>query len=324
VIPKLLLLLMPLSFGLVGCTDSGAWTGLARGGPALFSQPTAAEWWFSRGLGSALLPELYRWIFLFPILTAVLSTLGAVPESSGLTSQGDHAQAHLLPAGGLFSPPVVLACPAAAQPRPSDPRARRRAPIGPDQAASSRAAPSLGLVWASISVATLSVALAPAGICAPAGEATPWFAVGFASGAVCARPLACSGRLMAIRRNRGLELACCGQAALMPGLRGCSKRPAAVGMAGPLPFPLPRAHRHGTQRQRPPARRVPTGMTLTPRKAKRSQSLALTDALASGRTRQAPFSPWPCFGRFCYRRCSRLAAQVGFQRSLMPLDDSGR
>jgi cellulose synthase (UDP-forming) len=80
-IPQLVLLLMPLSFGLLRVSplvlpDQGAWT-IAL--PLLLVQVLLVRW-FNHGARSALMPELYRWVFLVPLLTAVLGTVLGRPR----------------------------------------------------------------------------------------------------------------------------------------------------------------------------------------------------------------------------------------------------
>ncbi|MFU8886055.1 MAG: glycosyltransferase [Cyanobacteriota bacterium] len=75
-IPQLVLVLMPLSFGLLGIsplllTDRGALTVAL---PLLLAQLLLVRW-LHHGARSALMPELYRWVFLVPVLLAVLSTV---------------------------------------------------------------------------------------------------------------------------------------------------------------------------------------------------------------------------------------------------------
>ncbi len=80
VLPQLVLLLMPLSFGLLGVaplqlSDTGPFTVAL---PLLLAQLLLARW-FSHGARSALMPELYRWVFLTPLLQAVLRTAWGRP-----------------------------------------------------------------------------------------------------------------------------------------------------------------------------------------------------------------------------------------------------
>lgn len=86
VLPQLVLLLMPLSFGLLGVSplqlnDAGPFTVAL---PLLLAQLLLARW-FSHGARSALMPELYRWVFLTPLLLAVLSTAWGRPNRFDVT-----------------------------------------------------------------------------------------------------------------------------------------------------------------------------------------------------------------------------------------------
>ncbi|WP_255095271.1 glycosyltransferase [Synechococcus sp. J7-Johnson] len=86
VLPQLLLLLMPLSLGLLGVAPilvqgQGLMT-MAL--PFYLSQLLLVSW-FSRGARNALLPELYRWIFLLPLVGAVLSTVAGRPQRFRVT-----------------------------------------------------------------------------------------------------------------------------------------------------------------------------------------------------------------------------------------------
>ena len=316
VIPQLLLLLMPLSLGLLGVAPI-----LVRGPGLLevalpfFLSQLLLVGWFSRGARSALLPELYRWIFLFPILTAVLSTLVGCPRKFRVTPKAITAQRTWLPAGGLFLPLLVLLAlqllnllhlilgPGGA------------APIGPDQAASSRAATqALGLVWASISVATLSVALRTCWD-RPRSEATPWFAVGSPQVLLRSATGPAQARLMAISET-GLELLLgpggtdAWAAGMLEGARLQLEWP------GPLPFPLPvRIAR--TQRATAGLRVGADWNDLDAAQSEAIQSL-LYRRLSQWPTRQAPFEPLALLA-VLYRLLQPMAAQGWFQRSLMPL-----
>ncbi|WP_254977755.1 glycosyltransferase [Cyanobium sp. ATX 6A2] len=108
VVPQLLLLLLPLSFGLLRVpplviSDDG-WLTLAL--PMVVAQLLLVRW-FSRGSRSALLPELYRWVFLAPLLRAVLSTLVGRPLRFRVTPKTAPPQ-RLAPAAPLAAPLVGL------------------------------------------------------------------------------------------------------------------------------------------------------------------------------------------------------------------------
>lgn len=86
VLPQLVLLLMPLSVGLLGVVplqipSDGV---VAVAGPLVLAQLLLVRW-FSHGSRSALMPELYRWVFLAPLLQAVVATLAGWPLSFQVT-----------------------------------------------------------------------------------------------------------------------------------------------------------------------------------------------------------------------------------------------
>jgi cellulose synthase (UDP-forming) len=86
VIPQLALLLLPLSYGLLGVPplllrDDG-WLSVAL--PLALAQLLMVRW-FSHGSRSALMPELYRGVLLAPLLRAVVGTLLGRPERFGVT-----------------------------------------------------------------------------------------------------------------------------------------------------------------------------------------------------------------------------------------------
>jgi len=271
--------------------------------------------WFSRGARSALLPELYRWIFLFPILSAVLSTLLGRPRRFHVTPKEIPAQGSGLPARGLFAPLLALLGLQLLNlgfliVGPGD-----GAPFGPELSAGSRmATQALSLVWALISVATLSVALRTCWD-RPHSEATPWFAVGAPQ--VLWRSAAGPGqaRLMAISET-GLELllgpggAEAGAAGMREGAQLQLEWP------GPLPFPLPvRIAR--TQRAKAGLRVGAEWNDLDAEQSGAVQSL-LYRRVGQWPTRQAPFEPLALLA-VLFRLLQPLAAQGWFQRSLLPL-----
>ena len=104
VLPQLVLMLMPLSFGLLGVPplelrDHGLITTAL---PLLLAQLLLVRW-FSHNSRSALMPELYRWVFLAPLLIAVVSTLCGRPLAFRVTPKstkdatGNPALSLLLP-----------------------------------------------------------------------------------------------------------------------------------------------------------------------------------------------------------------------------------
>ncbi len=86
VVPQLLLLLMPLSLGLLGeAPILVQGPGLVTMALPFYLSQLLLVSWFSRGARNALLPELYRWIFLLPLVGAVLSTLAGRPQRFRVT-----------------------------------------------------------------------------------------------------------------------------------------------------------------------------------------------------------------------------------------------
>jgi cellulose synthase (UDP-forming) len=81
VVPQLVLLMMPLSFGLLGArplvfNHQGL---LSAALPLLIAQIMLVRW-FSHGSQSAFMPELYRWIFAIPVFLAVVGTVLGHPR----------------------------------------------------------------------------------------------------------------------------------------------------------------------------------------------------------------------------------------------------
>jgi cellulose synthase (UDP-forming) len=107
VFPQLALVLLPLSFGLLQVSplvlrDDG-WLTLAL--PLVIAQLLLVRW-FSHGSRSALLPELYRWVFLAPLLHAVVGTLLGRPRRFQVTPKA--APQRRGPAVQLVAPLLVL------------------------------------------------------------------------------------------------------------------------------------------------------------------------------------------------------------------------
>jgi len=108
VLPQLVLLLMPLSYGLLGVPplllrDQGL---VSAALPLLLAQLLLARW-FSRDARSALMPELYRWVFLAPLLRAVIATALGRPRLFRVTPKSlDGAESS--PALPLLLPLLLL------------------------------------------------------------------------------------------------------------------------------------------------------------------------------------------------------------------------
>ena len=110
VLPQLLLLLMPLlavlsrSNPLILTT-----TGLLQVALPFYLAQMLLARWFSNQARGALLPELYRWIFLVPLVAAVLSTLAGHPRSFRVTPKAPKTdQRWQPPAAGLLRPLLIL------------------------------------------------------------------------------------------------------------------------------------------------------------------------------------------------------------------------
>ena len=86
VLPQLLLLLVPISIGLFGIfpyrIDSGGL--LTTVLPFYLSQLILIPW-LSGGSRGALMPELYRWVFILPLAESVVSTLLGKPKGFQVT-----------------------------------------------------------------------------------------------------------------------------------------------------------------------------------------------------------------------------------------------
>lgn len=108
VLPQLLLLLMPLSFGVLNSPplllrDQGV---VLVALPLLLAQLLLVRW-FSHDARSALMPELYRWVFLSPLLLAVLSTAAGRPRLFRVTPKTARSGPSR-PALGLALPLLLL------------------------------------------------------------------------------------------------------------------------------------------------------------------------------------------------------------------------
>ncbi|WP_254949521.1 MULTISPECIES: glycosyltransferase [unclassified Cyanobium] len=106
---QLVLLCTPLSLGLLGIAP------ILIGGEALvsialpfFLSQLLLTRWLSGHARAAILPELYRWIFLLPICAAVVSTALGRPRRFKVTPKAVTGQGTTGPAAGLLLPLVVL------------------------------------------------------------------------------------------------------------------------------------------------------------------------------------------------------------------------
>ena len=115
VLPQLVLVLMPLSLGVLGVAPlrvSGAGL-LTMALPLVLAQLLLARW-FSAHSRTALMPELYRWVVLLPLAWAVLCTLlgrtqpfRVTPKALPSGRVGAVEKRLLLPLLGLLSLQVV-------------------------------------------------------------------------------------------------------------------------------------------------------------------------------------------------------------------------
>ncbi|MFY8148036.1 MAG: glycosyltransferase [Prochlorococcaceae cyanobacterium] len=108
-IPQLLLALVPLSIGWFGLRP------LQLHGPGLLSHALPfflaqllLSRWLSGHSRTALLPELYRWIFLAPLATTVLTTLLGRPQPFAVTPKQRRNPAAVPPDPRLLLPLLVL------------------------------------------------------------------------------------------------------------------------------------------------------------------------------------------------------------------------
>jgi cellulose synthase (UDP-forming) len=168
VVPQLLLLLMPLGFGLLGAAPI-----LVKGNglltvalPFYLSQLLLVRW-FSRGARNALLPELYRWIFLMPLVGAVLGAIAGQPQRFMVTPKAISIGARSGPDRGLLLPLLALL---GLQIVNLALLITRPGPFGPSSQA-------LGLSWAALSTASLLIAVRT---CTDRqqDDAIPWFSLG--------------------------------------------------------------------------------------------------------------------------------------------------
>ncbi|MFM8605924.1 MAG: glycosyltransferase [Cyanobium sp.] len=109
VLPQLLLALMPLSLGVLGVAPIR----LSGEGLLLHALPFIAAQmllirWLSAHSRTALLPELYRWIFLLPLVGAVLLTLLGRPQRFRVTPKALATGRRSTPARRLLLPLLAL------------------------------------------------------------------------------------------------------------------------------------------------------------------------------------------------------------------------
>ncbi len=169
-LPQLLLALMPLSLGVLGVVPLR----LSGEGLLLFALPFALAQlllirWLSAHSRTALLPELYRWIFLLPLVGAVLLTLLGRPQRFRVTPKALAGGRRTSPARRLLLPLLVLLSLQVVSLlnllRPA---------MGAALAPLSTATLTVSLVWAALNLFLLSLALR-ACFDRPGLAVLPWF-----------------------------------------------------------------------------------------------------------------------------------------------------
>ena len=169
-LPQLLLALMPLSLGVLGVVPLR----LSGEGLLLHALPFALAQlllvrWLSAHSRTALLPELYRWIFLLPLVWAVLLTLLGRPQRFRVTPKALAGGRRTSPARRLLLPLLVLLSLQVVSLlnllRPA---------MGAALAPLSTATLTVSLVWAALNLLLLSLALR-ACFDRPGLSALPWF-----------------------------------------------------------------------------------------------------------------------------------------------------
>jgi len=176
VVPQLVLVLMPLSLGVLGVAplrvDGAGLLSMAL--PLVLAQLLLARW-LSGHSRTALMPELYRWVVLVPLAGAVLSTLlgrplpfRVTPKALASGRRSGPEPRLLLPLTGLLSLQVVALINLVPLLRGTAPL--RLAPVSASTLA-------LGMGWSLLNALLLLAALR----CChdrPRASATPWFAWG--------------------------------------------------------------------------------------------------------------------------------------------------
>lgn len=171
-VPQLLLALMPLSLGVLGVAPLR----LSGEGLLLHALPFALAQlllirWLSAQSRTALLPELYRWIFLLPLAGTVLLTLFGRPQRFRVTPKSlpsgrrtSPAKRLLLPLLALFSLQLVSLL------------NLLRPAMGATLAPLSTTTLTVSLVWAGLNLLLISLALR-ACCDRPGLSVQPWFAL---------------------------------------------------------------------------------------------------------------------------------------------------
>jgi len=171
-LPQLLLALMPLSLGVLGVAPlrlSGE--GLLQIALPFVAAQLLLIRWLSAQSRTALLPELYRWIFLIPLVGAVLLTLLGRPQRFRVTPKALAGGRRSTPSRRLLLPLLLLLSLQLVSLlnllRPA---------MGVALAPLSGATLTVSLTWAGLNILVLSLALR-ACFDRPGLSTLPWFAL---------------------------------------------------------------------------------------------------------------------------------------------------
>lgn len=302
VLPQLLLLLMPLSIGVLGVAPlrvSG--DGLLLYALPFYGVQLLLARWFSGQARTALLPELYRWVFLVPLAAAVVGTLLGKPQRFRVTPKAPTVGRRLGAERRLLLPLLALLSLQLVSVLNLLPRGGLAlAPI-------STATLALGLVWAGFNAVLLLLAIRTCWD-RGGGDGTPWFAVD--------RPGALQGdggdRELAVRVGaisaEGVELELAAAAAAQGQPRSAEGISIALpGHATPLPLRLEarRGRRLGAH----------WGELSAEQRDRLEHQLYRQSGLWP--QRQAPFEPLALLA-VLRRLLQPIAAEGWFARSLLP------
>jgi cellulose synthase (UDP-forming) len=174
VLPQLVLVLMPLSLGVLGVAPlrvSGAGL-LTMALPLVLAQLLLARW-FSAHSRTALMPELYRWVVLVPLAWAVLTTLLGRPQPFRVTPKDLPSGRRRTREKQLLLPLLALLSLQGVALVNLVPLLRGTAPIALASVSASTLA--VGVGWALLNALLLLAGLG-CGRDRPRSSATPWLA----------------------------------------------------------------------------------------------------------------------------------------------------
>ncbi len=175
VLPQVLLLLVPLGSGVLGVLPYKLDPqGLVTAAFPFFLSQLLVVPWLSGRSRAALMPELYRWVFVLPLAASVLFTLVGRPQGFQVTPKSTPAPGQTRPAKRLLLPLlVVLGLQLASL---GHLLVHRGAYLGPsaDATAWGGATLAVTLIWAGINSLLLVAAIR---LCwdRPGGSPSPWF-----------------------------------------------------------------------------------------------------------------------------------------------------